>query len=325
MASPGRGELFVRHQQDVGRVDREAELAQPVERRRVVVRSSAGEGGFVGGQAQRDRRHFAALDAAHRAGGEVARIGVRLLGVRVEAGERRQRQKYLAANRHLQRLGEAQRHRTNRAHVGGHGIAYRSVAARHRPFQHAAAVVQDDRRTVDLFLHGKADRAAGGGRALVHPGAHLGGAVRFVQAQHRHGVRYLRQVLAQVRAHALARRVGLPQPGVVGFQAPQFVEQPVVGGVAYRRLCQHVILVLVAMQQYGQLCMPVTMRGVHGNGHSVPSNSRLQAIHDGRAVARRRPGMVASAACLSDSRKLLNTTMRFRCWIWRACWSSGAG
>ena len=254
-----------RRQQPVAAVDRKAQRPQPVHRRGVVGRRIAGKRALVGHQPQRNGRHVAALYAPHRAGGEVARVGVGRLGGGVEVLEFGPRQKDLAAHGNLDRLRQLQRHAADRAYVGRDVVAHHAVAAGHGARQPALlVVVQDDGGAVDLLLHDVAQRPPGRGVGLRHPRTHLRRGVGLVEAQHRHRMGRLRQLRAEVGADPGARRVGPAQLRVVSLQPQQLVEQAIVFRVLHRRPRQDVILVIAAMQQGGQLGVARLPGSAHG-------------------------------------------------------------
>ena len=162
---------------------------------------------------QRHGGDVAALHPPQAAGREVACVGVRRLHAGVERVERRTPDEDFAPHGQRLRGGEPQRHRADGPHVLGHVVAAAAVAAGDRPFQHALAVVQQDGGAVDLLLnHEGGIRVRGSG--LVHPALDAGHVVRLVQAQHRHGVLDLGELLGQVGADPAGRRVrSWPTPG----------------------------------------------------------------------------------------------------------------
>ena len=101
---------------------------------------------------QRHRGHLGALHPAQRAGGQVARVGVRSFHAGVDGVEQGPGQEDLAAHRHRDRPGQAQRNRADGPHVARNVVAHQPVAAGHGPGQQPLLVVQHDRGAVDLLL-----------------------------------------------------------------------------------------------------------------------------------------------------------------------------
>ena len=129
------------------------------------------------------------------------------------------------------------RDHVDRQQVVRHVLADLAVAARGAALELAVAVEQRDREAVDLRLGDELDLL------VVHvalveqaaharlPGAQLVLVARVREREHRLEVLHLLELLERLAAHALGRRVGRAELGVLGLERAQLVEQGVVVGV----------------------------------------------------------------------------------------------
>jgi hypothetical protein len=270
-------------------VDPEAVGAQPVERLPVGVELDSVHGAdAVAPHRQRPRGGELGIQLADRAGGRVARVGVRrLAGLRallVEPHERGQREVDLPA--HLEqgrRVVDAQRYRTDRAQVLRDLLADLAVAARRAAHQHAVLVDERDGEAVDLrlgheahvaHLHALASQVA---LRAQHPGGQLLLVAGVGQRQHRLQVAHLLELVERLRADALRRRVGRAQLGVLGLEVAQLVEQRVVVGVRDLGVVEDVVAVVVVLERPPQLGRPALGGRAHTSraaGSSSASRSK---------------------------------------------------
>ncbi len=151
-------------------------------------------------------RDDARVEALHRAGRRVPRVGerllLRLLPLAVDGLEAGPRQVDLAARLELRRHVRAlqhERYRADRPRVGRHVVAPDAVSARHRPGEAAAFVVQRHRQPVDLQLRGVGDLPLPHHPedALLELPQLLRG-VGVVEAPHRHPVHEARELLGRL-------------------------------------------------------------------------------------------------------------------------------
>ena len=181
---------------------------------------------------ERDFRDLTTLVAPDGAGGEVAGVGVGNLHLSVDLVEGGLRQVDLSPHRHRGGRGNREGHARDGLHVLGHIVADEAVAPRKGAVEQTVFVVEDDRDAVDLLLDDDADLLLPLLFGLLNPREQLGGAIRFVQAEHRDGVFALGERGVEVAAHPLCRAVRLPQFRVGRFQGDQAVEEAVVFEVA---------------------------------------------------------------------------------------------
>ena len=85
------------------------------------------------------------------------------------------------------------------------------------------------------------------------PVSHLLLAVRIGEREHGVSVFHLCEVLVQVASHSLCRRVRVIEFGMLLFQILQFMHQHVKLHVAHERLVQHIISVVLLVQQLSEL------------------------------------------------------------------------
>jgi hypothetical protein len=157
---------------------------------------------------------------------------------------------------------QLQRNRADRAHVLGHVLAGRAVAARRRLHEHAALVAQRNGEPVELQLarvfDGVRHRAGEIGRLVERIGDALVErddvvvAEAVVQRQHRRVVNDRREPARHCAADALRRRIGRHEFGMIGFELLQLAEQSIVFGVGQVRLIEHVVGVVRPLELIAQ-------------------------------------------------------------------------
>ena len=232
------------------------------------------------------------------------------LGV-VEAGEPGEREVDLAAHLEERRRrfalvgADAERHGRHGAQVPRHVLAARAVPARRAADERALLVDERDRGAVDLRLDHVGDR-------LVRPQplAHVRGPLlqrlrrrHLLERAHRLQVVDLREPAGRGAADALRRRVGGDQLRVVGFERAELVVEHVVRAVRDLRIVEHVVAVVVVLDEPSELGRPrggIRGRGMEllggvdervGTGVGQPLVGVDAAPADGdRAHARRLPG-----------------------------------
>jgi hypothetical protein len=313
-------DLAVKGRQPVGAahdlalvVDRQAHRRQRVEQRAVRLRQGPALhlAEAIGEETQRapggDRR----IELTHRTGGRVARVDEGLLVLvalrdqlalaLVEPLERIAPDIDLAAHLEHRRVDplQPQRDLVDRAQVVRDVLAGLSVTARGPQPQHAALVAQVDRQAVELQLGRVLHRRVVGVELerTAHPrvellGAVIGGVGLGFDRQHRHRVLHRHQAFEYRADHALRRRIGRAQLGVLGFDRLQLLEQLVVFGVRNLRRVEYVVAMCVVVQQPAQLLR--ACGGLRGGrhapilGHDPPHPLRADIPYNrGRAVRHR--------------------------------------
>ena len=183
-----------------------------------------------------------------------------LCALLVQARERGKREVDLAAHLHERRgVVDPQRDRADRAQVLGHLLPHLAVAAGGSAHEHAVLVDERDRQPVDLRLGHEADLAELRPLALqvalaAHdPRLQLLLVARVRQREHRLEVAHLLELLERVGAHALRRRVGGEQLGMLRLEVAQLVQQRVVLGVRDLRVVEDVVAVVVVPEHLPQL------------------------------------------------------------------------
>ena len=259
-------------------VHRQAPLLQPRDHLAVPRKGGQAHGlaQAVGVEAQRPRGRDGGVELAHRAGGGVARVDIRLFAaltlLRVQALEVIAAHVDLAA--HLQhrgqRVGRAlqpQRDLADGADVLRHVFAGLAVAARGGLYQHAGLVTQVDGQAVELELRGVGHGGCLVGEfelaahARVEGASALGAGVGLgLDAEHRHRVAHGRQAVEHLADDPLRGRIGAAQRRVRGLQRLQLGEQAVVLGVGDLRRVEHVVAVRMVVQLLAQ------QRGAVGRG-----------------------------------------------------------
>ena len=176
---------------------------------------------------------------------------------------------------------DAQRDRRHRAQVVGDVLADLAVAARRAALEHPVAVDQRDRQSVDLRLgHELEPRIVDplAREVVAHPLDPCPEVVRRVgvrQRQHRLGVADLLELTDRLRRHALGRRVGRDQLGMIGLEGLELVEQRVVDVVADLGIVEHVIAVAVVLDlapQLGGALLRVGGFGLAGSAHGCSAS-----------------------------------------------------
>ncbi len=226
----------------------------------------------VGAQLQRAAGGDLRIELAQTAGRGVARVGEglgagrHLPGVeRLEAGLGHE---YLAAHFQHRRPAlavQAQGDVAHGAHVGADVLAGGAVAAGGAAGQPAVLVQQADRQAVELglatvvHLGAAAEQVAARqqvGQAFAHAAVEVQ-QVLFLegvaQAEHGDFVADFAEGRGGGPAHALGRRFGGDQVGVLGLQFLEFAEQAVVLGVRHAGLVEHVVAVVVRVQLAAEL------------------------------------------------------------------------
>ncbi len=203
----------------------------------------------------------ARVQALHRAGGDVARVGVRLLFAllplavdRIEACPREEDfSPRFEPLRHVL-PSQRKRHGLDGAHVRRHVVAPDAVAARHAPHEASFFVVEGHRQAVDLRLGHVVDGAlADLPEDPLLELAQLFFVVRVVEAQHRHAVLPRGKRLRGLLADALGGAVRRDEVGELRLQVAQLAFEPVVLRVGDLGLVEHVVEVLVPAQLAPQL------------------------------------------------------------------------
>ena len=233
-------------QLDVG-IDVEAGFAQPLQQ---LPLPCGVQSALVGNRVDERRQIAMSRDGgvflAQAAGSGVAGIGERLLAVslgrRVQGLETRLRHVHLSAQldgavridqaRHAL-LAQAQRHVLDRAHVGGHVLARRAVAARRRAHQTRAFVRKGYGRSVDLELAAHRHHAAERFDHAVEPRVQLFQIHGVVKRVHPARMAHGSELVAHVAAHALRGACGVDQVRMRRLQLAQFAHERVERRIGY--------------------------------------------------------------------------------------------
>ena len=243
----------------------EPRARQPLELLRVrFMLEVLGRADRVAPHRERARGRYRRIELAYRAGRGVARVRERrLAGLRallVEGGERRPGHIDLTA--HLdQRWGilDPQWDLPDRAQVLRDLLADLPIAARGAAGEDAVLVHEGDREAVDLrlgdVLDGLDRRPIGRGQ-LAHagvPGAELLLVAGVRQRVHRLQVPSGLELVERRGTHALGRRVGRQELGVLDLEVAQLVQQRVVVGVRDVRVVEDVVAAVVVLDLAPQL------------------------------------------------------------------------
>ena len=222
---------------------------------------------------------------AQQAGGRVARVreqrlagGAQLLVDAVEVGEPQER---LAA--HLQPVGrrirpQLRRHAADGPHVGGHVLADLAVAAGGAAREPSLLVDDGEGDAVDLRLADVAGLAAEPLDDAIAPGGQLLVVERVVEGEQRRRVPDGReQRRDRDAAHALGRRIGRQQLGVLLLERVELAHQLVEVGVRDLGRVEHVVAVGVVIDLRAQLVDAAFRLGelglrlvVHARGCTTP-------------------------------------------------------
>ena len=206
-------------------------------------------------------RNLGAVLQLERAGGSVARVGKQGLLVElallVQFLKTLPRQDNLAT--HLKLVGQVdeprdfQRHRLDGDDIGGHVVALHAVAAGHGAHQPPVFIGHRDGRAVILHLaHNLAGLTTQAVLGAAQEVLHFLDAVTVGQGHHGTLVAHLGETLADVAAHALGGGQRVLVLGIIPFQVLQFAQQGVKFLVAHRGGVQHVVVVVVAVDDFPQ-------------------------------------------------------------------------
>ena len=194
---------------------------------------------------------------------------------------------------------ELERDPWDRPQVVGHVLADLAVAARGASLEHAVAVDQRDRQTVDLRLdHILEVRILDSlAREVVaharDPGAQLVSTARVGQRQHRLRMADLDEIAHRLAAGALRRRIGRDQLGMLRLDRPQLVDQRVVLIIADLRIVEHVVAVAVVVELLAQLRRALVRIGNLGRAP--------RRAHPSTSLAAGAISLVRSCCCRASS------------------------
>ena len=139
---------------------------------------------------------------------------------------------------------------------GGHLFAARAVAARGAAHEAAVLVGQRDAQAVDLHLGDVRDRGVARARALAHAlveRPQLLVVVGVVEAEHRREVLDGLEALDRTAGHALRRRIGGDEIGMLGLEPLELVQQPIELLVGDLRVVVDVVALFVMPDRVTQL------------------------------------------------------------------------
>ena len=249
----------------------------------------------VGGQPSlRDER---GIKIAHRPRRGVAWIGEeRLAGVlalTVHAGKRRARQIDFAA--HFEAAGrpapQRERDGADGADVGRDLFAPRAVAARRAADQMAVVVGERDAQAVDFHLGHVCNRRVAQAGALAHAlveGAQLLVAVDVVEAEQRREVLDRLEAVDRPAGHALRRRIGGDEIGMLSFELLELVQQTVEGFVGDLGAVVDVVLLFVMADRITKLTDALFGRLLRGHRSAVARQNIVGQREQGVALRARR-------------------------------------
>ena len=170
--------------------------------------------------------------ALERARGGVAGIGKELLfallALPVEPLEVGPGQQYLAANLERTLLRHLEGDAAYGAHVGRHVVAFGAVAARQRPNQTSAFVVQRDAQSVVFQLAAYLELLPL--KSFFNAAVEIPDfvfVIRIRERDHRTLVRHRLEAAVEIAADAPCGRIGVVHFGVQGLQPLELVHQPV--------------------------------------------------------------------------------------------------
>jgi hypothetical protein len=256
-----------------GAVDLEAGLGERLQGARMLLEGdAAAHREEVGVEVEAALGGDGGVEHAHASGGGVARVGEAGepggLALLVQPLEGLGGHDDFAAHLELRRQPrffqrrrrDGERHGADGAHVGGDLLAHLAVAAGQSQGQLRLALLL----RVGLVAQGHGEAVqlefADAGDFLVPaefvdaalPVAQFLRGVGVVQREHGGGVRQLDEALARRAAHALGRRVGGDQAGMLGLQALQLLHQAVEVGVGDLGGVEHKVEVFVAADLVAQ-------------------------------------------------------------------------
>jgi hypothetical protein len=119
--------------------------------------------------------------------------------------------------------------------------------------ERAVLVAQAGRQAVELRLHG--EHRIGLVEPLLYPALEVPDfrvAEGIAERQHRHGVPHRGELRRRRVAHAHGRRVGIGEFGMFRLQRFELAHQPVVLGVRYRRIIEHMVAMVGVVDQAAQ-------------------------------------------------------------------------
>ena len=148
--------------------------------------------------------------------------------------------------------GQAQRHRADGLHVGGHHVATGAVATRNRAGEDAVLVDKTNGHAIVFqlahILHGTVQQVAHARVKLGEVALRVG----VAQREHRIKMRSALELLGDGATHALRRTVGPHILRMLPLQVYQALQQLVEVVVADLRIVQHIVIIVVTIDLLGK-------------------------------------------------------------------------
>ena len=171
-----------------------------------------------------------------------------------------------------------QRQGTNRAHVGGDVLAGRPIAAGRGAHEDAVFVGHRDRKPIELRFGRIVDlvtRAQPLANSAIES-AQIFVGERIVEREHRHAVPHLGEFVGRRDPHALGRRIGRDEFGMLGLERAQLTQQSIPFGVRDLRVVEDVVTIVVIFDVAPQLRSATTQglgRRPRAHGHGPLTRS----------------------------------------------------